>query len=455
MNTKSRITFLMLALLLTLTAGVTQAQGPGEPQYSSAVEIMGGPPLTDAFTYQGYFQENDQPANGYYDFRFYIWDAQTLGNLISTCQVFDNQLVEDGLFAFSLMPGDPMYEVFNGERRWIEVRVRPHGTTTWTTLPRQPIAATPYAWSLRPGAVITGTIPDQSTLFVGNAYDAGTIGSAITAENHADTSPSIYARHLGTGHALYGWTESGYPTVEGRNAGGGTGVVGASDTGVGVYGSSQGGVFDKSYGGSFYSENYRALRASSDTGSLVGYFVNRGGSAQPGLYIDGTLSVTGSKSGYVVDVVQNAGPDPLETGDVVVIVGVAEPVLGEIPVMQVRKAAESASTAVTGVVDQPFSAGESEAADSIPHPSGEMALAATNTAIQVGEYASVVTLGAFKAIHVDASYGAIHPGDLLVSSSTPGYAMRADSPAPGTIIGKALELWETGQGTIAVMLSLQ
>ncbi len=454
MNTKSRIALLMLALLLTLTTGVTQAQGPGDPQDHPA-GIMGGPPLTDSFTYQGYFKDNGQPANGYYDFRFYIWDAQTLGNLISTCQAFDNQLVEDGLFVFSLMPGDPMYEVFNGERRWIEVRVRIHGTTTWTTLPRQPVTATPYAWSLRPGAVITGTIPNQSTLFVGNAYDAGTIGSAITAESHADTSPSIYARHLGIGHALYGWSESVYPTVEGRNAAGGTGVVGASETGVGVYGSSRGSLYDQSYGGSFYSENYRALRASSDTGWWIGYFENRGGSTEPGLYVDGTLSVTGSKSGYVVDVVQNAGPEPLETGDVVVIVGVADSVLGEIPVMRVRKAAESASTAVTGVIDQPFSAGESEEADSVPHPSGEMALAATNTAIQAGEYASVVTLGAFKAIHVDASYGAIHPGDLLVSSSTPGYAMRADSPAPGTIIGKALELWETGQGTIAVMLSLQ
>jgi hypothetical protein len=77
------------------------------------------------------------------------------------------------------------------------------------------------------------------------------------------------------------------------------------------------------------------------------------------------------------------------------------------------------------------------------------------TAIRQGEYVSVVTLGAFKAIKVDASYGAIQPGDLLTASPNPGYAMRADDPRLGTVTGKALGGLEEGTGTIPVLVTLQ
>ncbi len=49
--------------------------------------------------------------------------------------------------------------------------------------------------------------------------------------------------------------------------------------------------------------------------------------------------------------------------------------------------------------------------------------------------------------------GPIRPGDLLVVSSTPGYAMRWD-PDSGLcgFVGKALEPWEEGEGVILVLL---
>jgi hypothetical protein len=67
----------------------------------------------------------------------------------------------------------------------------------------------------------------------------------------------------------------------------------------------------------------------------------------------------------------------------------------------------------------------------------------------------VVTLGSFKAIKVDASYGAIAPGDLLVASPNPGYAMQAASPTPGSVVGKALGALASGRGTIPVIITLQ
>jgi len=66
-------------------------------------------------------------------------------------------------------------------------------------------------------------------------------------------------------------------------------------------------------------------------------------------------------------------------------------------------------------------------------------------------------------VKVDASYGAIRAGDLLVTSPVPGYAMRSqpvmlgDVPIhrPGTILGKALQPLVSGRGEILVLLTLQ
>ncbi|MEO1068023.1 MAG: hypothetical protein AAFW95_02740 [Cyanobacteria bacterium J06638_6] len=58
---------------------------------------------------------------------------------------------------------------------------------------------------------------------------------------------------------------------------------------------------------------------------------------------------------------------------------------------------------------------------------------------------------------VDADQGAIQVGDLLTTASTPGHAMKATDPtrAFGTVIGKALESLEQGQGLITVLVTLQ
>jgi len=58
-------------------------------------------------------------------------------------------------------------------------------------------------------------------------------------------------------------------------------------------------------------------------------------------------------------------------------------------------------------------------------------------------------------VKVSAENGPIAPGDLLVTSSTPGHAMRANNPPPGTILGKALEPLDAGTGVILVLVTLQ
>ena len=55
-------------------------------------------------------------------------------------------------------------------------------------------------------------------------------------------------------------------------------------------------------------------------------------------------------------------------------------------------------------------------------------------------------------VRVDAGYGAILAGDLLTTSPTPGHAMIAVAPLPGTVVGKALEPLEAGTGRISVLV---
>ncbi len=66
-----------------------------------------------------------------------------------------------------------------------------------------------------------------------------------------------------------------------------------------------------------------------------------------------------------------------------------------------------------------------------------------------------VALSGTVPCKVDAGYGAIRTGDLLMTSPTPGHAMRADDEARGTIVGKALEPLQSGTGAIRILVMLR
>ena len=60
-------------------------------------------------------------------------------------------------------------------------------------------------------------------------------------------------------------------------------------------------------------------------------------------------------------------------------------------------------------------------------------------------------------VYVDASFGAVQPGDLLTTSSTPGHAMLASDHgrAFGAVIGKAMTELKEGKGLVLVLVNLQ
>jgi len=257
------------------------------------------------------------------------------------------------------------------------------------------------------------------------------------------------------------------------------------------------------YGVNAYSNQYRGLGASRNNTNNYSLFVDRmagesvnSNIAQVAASIEvvGNLTVHGSKGGYVVDAMQNVDTDALEPGDVVVIVGSTAPILGQIPVVTVRKATSAYDTQLAGVVDQALyvpdaatraaynaqleaqrvaqaaHAGEEPGAvdgrkpdNTITIPEAKISDAqgtvhATDAAqVPPRGYANVVTLGAYKMIKVDASFGAIHTGDLLTTSRHPGYAMKVTDrvAAIGAIVGKALGDLDSGTGIIPVMVTLK
>ena len=59
-------------------------------------------------------------------------------------------------------------------------------------------------------------------------------------------------------------------------------------------------------------------------------------------------------------------------------------------------------------------------------------------------------------VKASAEAGPIRPGDRLVTSSTPGHAMRGAPEAPiGTVIGKALSALDAGTGLVQLLAVLQ
>lgn len=172
--------------------------------------------------------------------------------------------------------------------------------------------------------------------------------------------------------------------------------------------------------------------------------------------VEGDLWVWGTKYGYVSEAGLNSGQSPLEQGDVVEIVGFATPLQGNIPVIKVRKCKHPRSKAVVGVIDRKLKRLKSSEGKEEGFPiravKGE---ARASRKIVPGEYCNIVTSGAYSVIKVDADAGGeIQPGDLLVSAPTPGYAMKENNPAPGTIIGKALGSLSRGRGTIPAIIIL-
>ena len=152
------------------------------------------------------------------------------------------------------------------------------------------------------------------------------------------------------------------------------------------------------------------------------------------LSVGGDLSVTGNITARYEDLAEWVPAITLLPAGSVVILD------GEHP-NHVRASTHAYDTAVAGVVSA--------------RPGIALGEAGTSKAL-------IATTGRV-VVRVDASRSPIAIGDLLVTSDKPGMAMKSipidfqgvPIHRPGTVVGKALEPLESGEGEILVLLSLQ
>lgn len=129
MTCKSNRIFQHLALIATILlalTGISWAQGT-------------------AFTYQSRLNDNGALANGNYDLQFSLFDALNGGGQVGATLNKTGVAIANGVFIVQLDFGANAFS--NGGQRWLQIAVRPAGTSDpYTTLsPRTEITSTPYA----------------------------------------------------------------------------------------------------------------------------------------------------------------------------------------------------------------------------------------------------------------------------------------------------------------------
>jgi hypothetical protein len=170
---------------------------------------------------------------------------------------------------------------------------------------------------------------------------------------------------------------------------------------------------------------------------------------------DGSVYADGGFNGaadFAEMIHASGGAETLEPGDVLVI----DPLSSR----SVARSGTAYSTLVAGVYStRPGFVGSEREWDELPadiSPEGARERVTLRPADMTARYDEVplAVVGIVPA-KVSTENGAIRPGDLLVTASLPGHAMRAEDPPNGTIVGKALEPLASGSGKIRILVTLQ
>ena len=301
--------------------------------------------------------------------------------------------------------------------------------------------------SVSGGAAYFGMSVSPDSTYEANAietYNYGLFG--VATANGTGAKYGVQGWGLGDNGWKYG--------VQGRasgSPGNNYGVYGSADDTTdecyGVFGES---FSDHGHGGHFVNADNASLTsqvglwAGTYYGNIIeGHEVNVvGASVKLRFRVkwDGNVSADGTFTGGGADfaefVIPKGGKNIFEPGDVLVISPDAEGMTNT-----VTKADEPYSTKVAGVYStKPGFIGNRQGINNAG----------------TGPEIPMAVLG-FVPCKVSAENGSIKRGDLLVSSSTAGYAMRGTDRLKmiGSIVGKALDNLESGQGVIDILVTLQ
>lgn len=385
--------------------------------------------LGSEFTYQGELKSSGGPANGAYDFEFYLYSVETNGSEVASDTIDDIQ-VNDGVFSVELDMGN----AFIGDRLWLEIHVRDGNSNgVFTELqPRQKITAAPYAQGLMPGTVVDGSgnfamvegvnTGSSGRGLMGVIANSNSSGQGVRGESNSTSSNAI-----GTFGLMTNGNASG-AGVKGQNNG---------TTGYGVWG--QGGAnatgvlgqtnSNSNYGIWAYNSGGGVALRTEGTGNLIESWDLAPVNLRFKVDNLGNVSADGSFTSPAADFAEMLPGKPgLEPADVLVIDDDGELTLSTEAYQKTLMGVYSTKPAFIGGV-------KPNETDSSKVP--------------------LAVVGIIP-VKVTGENGFVQPGDMLTSSSTAGYAMRAGDFAPnGTVIGKALGHMKDDKGIIEMFVILQ
>lgn len=271
----------------------------------------------------------------------------------------------------------------------------------------------------------TGTGPAVFGRTDSTSSSAFAIHGQVNTTTAGGFSSGIRGENKGTGGGGVG--------VYGSHAGSGWGVYGTSaTTGIGVYGTAVGGYGVYGSGGAG-GTGVRGL--ATGAGSYGGYFTASAGGT--GIYVSGTASV---------DILQIRGGADLAEKFEVSNNQTIEPGM----VVMIDEEHPGSMTLATGAYNRKV-AGVVSGADNLDAGMILGSFDGTKNAHPIALTGRVWTF-------VDATDGAVRPGDLLTTSDTPGYARVVSDfeRANGAAIGKAMTSLAKGEkGKVLVLVNLQ
>ena len=272
-------TGLIAAIGLLAFAFAFAASGSGGGAIDQNVEENGGATIaasavTTSINYQGWLVDSaDEPLNDTYNMTFSLYEVASGGTALD--RDTHSVAIENGLFNTEI---DFDQGYFDGRALWLGITV---GTDPEMT-PRQELRPVPYALSLRPGAVINGSLSGPVLKVNTNgvnsdgvyAYTTGKESEGFYAETYGNYSEGVYARTHGQGSAgVYAYTKGeDSPAVSGKGK-----------KSPGVYGSSTGKEIPGVYG---VSTGKESPGVHGDSARYAGVY----GTGKYGGYFNGSLS---------------------------------------------------------------------------------------------------------------------------------------------------------------------
>jgi hypothetical protein len=244
-----------LLVIVPAATALGSANPPPHPLPRDGRQEVPQVDLGTAWTYQGRLSEGSGPANGSYDLRFILYDADSGGDQVGDTQTRGDVTVTAGLFTVDLDFGEG---AFDGDARWLEIAVRQGSSVgDFTVLsPRQRVSPTPYS------------------LFAQTAGSLALPFSGIVDSGSGSVAFGITQEGAGGGvivNRSYDGDEDG-TALDVVNSGAGAAIEGTtqSDAGVGVFG-----------------------RVSSGTGT-AGRFIGDGAGSRALEIGNGAIQVTGN-----------------------------------------------------------------------------------------------------------------------------------------------------------------